>query len=195
MSDAPDFRISTRGEPDSAIPRFYVEALQNKAASDAKGSPVFYEREMVEILIPGDRNSVPHAIVKDEHKQRWPAHYDAFKRGLETPVDGTPLEMWPGCPRPQVEELKFAHIRTVEQVAALSDIQLNKTVSIGGFALRAAAVRYLELAAGSAPMEKLAAENAEKDAKIATLEAQHADLLKRVDAMAAQAANGPAPTT
>lgn len=189
MSDAPEFRVSNRDERDSAIPRFYVETLQNQAASNERGQPVFYEREMVEILIPGDRNSVHHAIVGAQHRQRWPTQYAAFKAGLEAPLEGTPLEMWPGIPRPQVEELKFAHIRTVEQLAELSDASLSKVISIGGFSLRDKAKRFLELAAGQAPMEKLAAENAEKDAKIATMETQMADLLKRVDAMAAQAAN------
>lgn len=188
FSDTPDF-IPSADKSDTAIPRFYTKPVQNNFKSEQEGRPVFEDRDFVEILVPGDRKTVSDGFVRDEHKRRWPRHYAAFKAQSEIPLDGTPVEQWASITRSQAEELKFAHVRTVEQLAALPDDALNKTMSMGGYALREKAQRHLEALAGSAPMEKLAAENAAKDAKIAAMDAQMKDLLARVDAMTAAKAN------
>lgn len=183
MSDAPDFMTTNNNQRDTAIPRFYIEPQRNNARSEADGVPRFDDVEFVEILIPGDRNSVAVQVVREEHRQRWPAAYAAFKANSEAPTDGTPLTELPGMTRSQAEELAFQHVRTIEVLASLSDDQASKAVSMGGFALRDRAKRYLDSTAGDAAAEKLAAENREKDAKIEALEAQMADLVKRIEAM------------
>lgn len=193
MSDAPDFTPNTR-ERDTSIPRFYMEPFKNEAKSAAMGQPVFEEREMVEILIPGDRLTVVSRIVGEEQRRRWPEHYKAFKAGLEAPLDGTPVEQLPGITAARVEELRFAHVRSIETLANLTDAQLAKAVSMGGQTLREQAKRWLEAAAGAAPAEKLAAENAELKATIDQLQKTTADLASRLDAMSAQKANSPDPS-
>lgn len=194
FTDAPEFDSNAR-DKDGAIPRFYMEPFQNNAKTAEMGQPVFEEREMVEILIPGDRRTVATRIVLEEHRRRWPRAYAAFRAGQEAPVEGIPLEEWPGISRGYVEELKFAHVRTVQQLAALPDEQLNKSVSMGGFSLREKARRYLEQLGGQAPTEKLAAENAELKGTISTMKGQMDDLVKRLDAMSAHQASVPPPTT
>src|SRR4051812_39375598 len=135
MTDAaPAFVTDIKG--DGARPRFYMKPIKNNFQSDLKGTPVFEDREFVEILVPGDRKTVWEGFVSAEHKGRWPREYAAFKAGQEVSVDGFALEEWPAITRSQVEELRFAHVRTVEQLATLPDDALNKTISMGGFSLR-----------------------------------------------------------
>ena len=187
MDNSPDFDANARNR-DGAIPRFYMEPYKHEFESAQKGQPVYKEREMVEILIPGDRRTTVTRIVTDEHRQRWPRLYESFRKGQDAPSEGMPLEEWPAISRGQVEELRFANVRTVEQLAGLPDDHLNRALSMGGFGLREKARNYLATLAGEAPMEKLRAENEAKDAMIATMQAQLADLKARMDGMAARAA-------
>jgi hypothetical protein len=181
MSETPDFMVTPKGgAPDTARPRFYVKAVQNNFKSERDGKPVFEDQRYVEVHIPGDRKTVVDRPVKPEDRERWPREYAAFEAGLETPLEGLPLEEWAGITRSQVEELRFAHVRTVEQLAALPDDALNRSVSMGGFKLREAAIRHLAQAAEAAPMERLAAESAEKDAKMALMQDQMNALQEQV---------------
>lgn len=191
MSDAPDFHVPNRDQRDGARPRFYVEAVQNNFRTAQEGKPCFDEREMVHILVPGDRLTEHTSIVKEEHRRRWPEAYAAFKAGLEDPTTGTPLTQWPGVSVGQIEELRYAKVRTVEELAGLSDAAVAKTLPMGGMSLRDKAKRWIEAAEGAAPMEKLAAENVAKDARIAELEATVKDLGDKFNAMLAQRAIDP----
>lgn len=188
MSETPDFYTAGRDERDSAVPRFFMEAVQNKAKSAAEGRAVFDEREMVEVIIPGDRKTVSVRYVSDEHRNRWPRQYQAFKAGQEAPVSGTPIREWPFINRAQAEELAYAHVLTVEQLAGLTDDLLLKAVPRGGYELRSAAQRFLDAAKSAAPSEQLAAELAERDATIAAMKELDAAKSARLDALEAQMA-------
>lgn len=181
----PDFDAGA-DKNDNARPRFYSKPVKNNFRSETEGRPVFEDKEFVEILVPGDRKTVVDTLVKEEHKRRWPREYAAFKAGQEVPVEGTPLEEWPQISRSQVEELKFAHIRTVEQLASLPDDALNRSVSMGGFALREKAQRHLEALKGSSQTEAQAAEIAHQREIIADQKRQYEALLERVAALEAQ---------
>lgn len=184
MSDAPDFFMPSRqGERDTAVPRFYTEAVHNLRRSEEDGAPRFDDTEYVEILVPGDRKTTSVQMVNAGHKQRWPREYAAFKDGKEPLTTGTPIRELPGITRSQAEELAYQHIHSIESLSSLSDDQAVKSVSMGGFALRDRAKRWLDTTAADVVQEKLAAENREKDTKIAALEAQMADLIKRMNEM------------
>lgn len=176
MDGTPDFSTSGN-DRDTAIPRFFLQPVQNQFLSDKEGRPIFEDKEYIEIRVPGDRKTEWIGSVKEEHRQRFPRHYAAFKLQQEVPLDGTPISEWAAVTRSQTEELAFAHIKTIEQLAALSDDGLAKSVSMGGFTLREKAQRYLEQAKGNAPMEALAAEAAAQRETIAVLEQQIADLV------------------
>lgn len=168
MSELPAFRVPGQ-EPDITMPRFYMRPVQNAFRSKQEGRPIFDDVEYVEILIPGQKSTVDERV-KDEHRDRWPRQYEAFKAGQEAAQDGWALEEWPGLTRSQVEELKFFHVRTVETLAALDDGALAKVFPMGGFAIREKAQRDLAAAAGSAPTDALAAENAQLREKMAVME-------------------------
>jgi hypothetical protein len=159
--------------------RFYMRPMKSEAKSIEAGRPVFEDVEFVEIFTPGDKLNVIDRPVRPVDKQNHPSLYAAFKAG-NTDVDvGTPLKEWPGITRGQAEELAFFRVRTVEQLAAVSD---NNAATMGPIlALRQKARDYLERAAGSAPLEKVRAELASRDNEIEVMRRQ---LKEQADAIA-----------
>lgn len=157
------------GDKDTIIPRFYLKPVKDNFRSEQEGREIWNDVEYVEQIIPGDKHCVVDERVKDAHRERWPRQYDAFKKSQEVPVEGTPLEEWAGMSASQVLELKSCHIRTVEQLAELSDTQLAKSVPMGGTALRERAKKYVS-------------QESDADRKIEALQAQVAALLAAAEA-------------
>lgn len=155
----------------TVFPRFYIEAVQHSAKSEAAGRPIFEDREYVEIRIAGDNKSVVVRKVSEEDKQRWPTAYAAFKNGLEAPVEGTPLHHWPALSVSQVAELRALNINTVEALAALSDTGISK-IGFNGRVMVAKAKAFLDTAKGTADAQKMAAENEALRADIEMLKEQ-----------------------
>jgi hypothetical protein len=162
------------GPAGGVYPRFFIEPVQDELASAQQGRPIFRQEERVEIVIPGDPTKCPVHRVTDEHRNRWQQQYDAFKKGMETPVEGTPLEEWPALNRAQVAELRGIGILTVEQVAGLSDTATQRVMGLAG--LRTRALAYLDDASAIALTEKLSAENDALQLEISTLKRQVEEL-------------------
>lgn len=118
------------------IPRFYTHTV---SAGDGK----FIDEELVELLVPGDAKSAPHLLVDERVKRRFPAQYKAWKEGREVAQEGTPLEILLGQTA-LLHTLKASHIHTVEQLAGLTDGQLN-AIPMGGRELRERAKRMLDV--------------------------------------------------
>ena len=68
-------------------------------------------------------------------------------------VEGTPIEEWPILNRAQVDELRYMNIRTVEQLANVSDTNAQGMMGIN--MLRQKAQTYLENAKDAALTERL----------------------------------------
>lgn len=146
-----------------AIPQFFTEAVKLEWKSRQEGRPIFEDREFVRIIIPGDRRSMAVEPVGEAHKARWPREYEAFRAGREAPVEGTPLSEWPvSLMSPaRVQELAWFNLRTVEQLAAVNDAQLQN-LGLGSRELRERARTWLEVAEkGAGPIERLISRNEE----------------------------------
>jgi len=181
-----DFNLDARKSP--AVPQFFTESIKHEYRSQQEGRPIFIEREMVRIIIPGDRRSMAVEIVGEEHKARWPAAYAAFRQGLEAPLEGTPLREWPHplMTSGRAEELAFFNIKTVQQMAAVNDAQLQN-LGMGTRELREAAKVWLEVAQkGSAPIARLMAENDRLTAEVTRLTAQLTQANAETNALRAQ---------
>jgi hypothetical protein len=179
-----------------AIPQFFTEAVKLEWKSRQEGRPIFEDREFVRIIIPGDRRSMAVEPVNEGHQQRWPREYEAFRAGKEAPLEGTPLSEWPvSMMSPaRVQELAYFNLRTVEQLAAVNDAQLQN-LGMGSRELRERARTWLEVAAkGAGPIERLIARNEEltreTDRLLRELKAANAELsaLKSKEAVHADAA-------
>lgn len=164
------------------IPRFYTAAVENKAASKSAGRKIFREMEMVDILIVGDSKSMVTHRVTPEIADRYPREYDAFKRNVEIAAEGTPLQEWPRATKSMVAEFGALNIRTVEDLAGLSDAQVQK-LGTGGLTFREQAKAYLAQAAGAAPAERLAAENEELKARMQRMDETIAALAEKVESV------------
>jgi hypothetical protein len=180
MSNGLDFStLGQRGgqERDNCIPRFYTEAVKNNFRSLNEGRAVFEDREMVEIIIAGDSKSVVNEIVTDNHRQRWAREYNLFKDGKEAVAEGTPVEEWAAISKSQAMELRSCHVRTVEQLANLSDNLLSRAVPMGGHALRERAKAFLSQAGDGAELAQALATVAEQQAQISALKKQVEDVV------------------
>jgi hypothetical protein len=155
---------------DRTFAQFYTRSVQDAKASLEAGRPIFSDKAYVKIMVPGDKDNIVDRPVRDGDKLRWPRQWAAYEAKSEQPVEGTPLVEWPGLTRSQVEELAFFGIKTVEDLAAVSDSQAQKFMGIQK--LKARAKAYLAEADKQAPFEMMREENELLKNRIAALEAQ-----------------------
>jgi len=159
--------------------RFEMYPRKNEAKSLEAGHPVYDEHEYVYIQAPGDKETINHRPVRDLDRQRFARQYAAFKLGQKEAVSGLPLSEWPSMTRSRSKEYEFFGVRTVEQLANISDANCQ---GIQGSVMdRQRALDFLEQAKHNAPAEKMRAELADRDNKIAVLERQMAELMRAME--------------
>ena len=155
---------------------FHVLPIFNAFKSAEAGRPIYEDEEYIRIIVPGDSKTTVDCPADATFKARFPKQYEHFKKGLEQSVTGTPLEMWPQMTVSMVAEFKAVNIRTVEQLAELSDSNAQKFM--GSNMWRQKAHAFLEAAAGEAENNKMAAELEKRDVEIQALKTQMEQLLK-----------------
>jgi hypothetical protein len=155
-------------------PKFFMEAVQDEVATAQQGRPIFRMEERYELFIAGNPFTVPAGRITDEQRQRWPREYEAFKRGEEAPIEGTPLEEWPAVNKANVKELKYLEIHTIEDLATLSDLGTQRGTGLMG--LRTMARAYLDDANKMALTQELTKENDTLKSQVAALENQVKEL-------------------
>lgn len=177
-----DFAHSGQREADkSLLVKFFIKAKEDKAASIKEGRPIFKDREHIDIKIPGNRNSGACRPATPADIQRFPEHYAAFKQRTDNDVDvGTPLIEWPVISRSFAEELAFFHVKTVEQLATMADIQVGKFM--GGFDFRAKARLWLERVNKEKPLMEM-------DARMAKMEEENASLKESLSVLVKEMEN------
>lgn len=126
----------------SLLVRFFKKNVENKLESEAQGRPVFKEKVYIEIRVAGKRDPQACRPVTHADKQRFPQHWEAYEKRTEPPTEGMPLMEWALVSRSQAEELAFLNIKTVEQLASVTDTNLQSFR--GGYALRERAQKWLE---------------------------------------------------
>lgn len=116
--------------------------------------------------------------------------YEAWKKGQEDPVDGTPLAAWPGVTRGQVDQLRLLNIRSVEDVAKMTDDDCGR-FGMGARAVRDKARAFVKAKEGQSV---IADAMAQKDEQIATLTASLAELTETVKGLTANMPKGSKPS-
>lgn len=118
-------------------------------------------------------------------------YYEQWKNGQAIPENGTPLGAWAGVSQSQAEVLKGSGIRTVEELAELTDGVLRRINLPGMRALVDQAKRFVDTKDAGRFETKLA----EKDQQIADLQAKLENLAEmmaqRLDAADAEPRRGP----
>lgn len=155
---------------------FHLEPVQDEAETAKQGRPIYRDVEFCQIRILGDKSNIIDRIATVQDKQRFPQEYALFRSGDTEQLVGTPLKEWPGVTKGKIKELAHFDIKTVEQLAEVSDGGLAQ---MGPFrALRDAAKDWVAAAKKQAPttqlraeMKDMAKENAAMKEEIAELRA------------------------
>ena len=137
-----DPRVNEKGD-DSLLVKFEIKPLQDFTATEQEGRPIFRDVEYISIRVPGSNDEVSRPATQMD-KQRFPRHYAAFKQRVsdEEYHEGTLISEWPLVTRAQVEELAFLGVKTVEQLAGMTDH--NTQGAVGLITLKQKAIDWLE---------------------------------------------------
>jgi hypothetical protein len=146
--------------------RFYYAPVKNEEASAAEGRPVFVDKEFIEIIAAGNSTNIVGRKATDMDKRRFSKEYSLFKSGDDEQMVGTPLTEVPWITRSQVEELMYRKIRTLENLAELSDGMINAP---GMYELKRKAEAWLKKASEAAPFTAMQAEMEALRAELAAL--------------------------
>ncbi len=165
---------------------FFTDTILDELATQTEGRQIFKDIDRIRYYFPGNPNNRPVFAANAEEQQKWPKEYAAFKAKSEVAVDGIPIEQWPLLTKSQVLELKALGFRTVEQVAGMNDLAVQR-INPGGLRLKNNAAAYLDDAAAGALLAKTTADNdrlnqrlAEQDKKLAEQGALINDLHTRL---------------
>ena len=144
------------------------------------GLPKYRTVELVDLLVPGDKNNVPTKRVTPEVKQRFAREYALWKaQGSASDAqigDGLPLNQWPQIPKELAAGLAHANVFTVQQLANLSDTQCQIRGTIGLRKYRDMAAAFINASSAAAPIAELTKKNE-------TLEKQMALMTKQMEQM------------
>ena len=163
--------------------RFYMEEVEDEEASKTEGRPIFKSVEMVEIRVPGDKD-MRRGRVKNTHpdpRKRFPEAYAKFKAGELAQVNGQLLRAWGRLMPHRVREYEAVGVLTVEQLAALSDV--NAQGFPGAIADRQKARDFLDEAKGQAPIAQARAENEKLRAELESLKSIISQQGQKIEAM------------
>jgi hypothetical protein len=164
--------MATR-EDAGLLVRFFINREKNEAQSTITGREVLDEVECISIRVPGSRDELV-TMVTDEHRTRFKDEYRAFKRDQDAPISGTPLDQWPAASTDFINEMRVYGIRTVEQLAGLSDGVAM--INPGWTTMRSKAQVFLETAAESGKAAAVVAENETLKAELDEMKATIARL-------------------
>jgi|694.fasta_scaffold12049_9 hypothetical protein len=148
--------------------RFALQRSMNEYRTQAEGRPIYDEEEIVFIRVKGSKDEVSH-LVTDEIRREYKDLYDRWKTNQAAPLTGTPLDEWPKASVSFIDEMRLYGVRTVEELAGLNDGQVSQNP--GWMTFRSQAQAWLEAAADSAAVTRLAAQNEALLQRIAALEA------------------------
>lgn len=146
---------------------FFKHPRKDEKKTLAEGRPMYNDEDYVRIMVPGDKDSIVIRPARDMDKERFAKQFAAYQAGEGESHQGTPLKAWPMVTRGQVEELKFFGVHTVEALAELADIHVQKFMGVG--TLKDQAKAFIQNAKEAAPLVQLNAAVEAKDNEIAAL--------------------------
>lgn len=121
----------------------------------------------------------PAVIMAHEKADIVGKAYNAWKTGRELPISGTPLAAWNGVTPEQAEVMIRAGIRSVEEVAALTDATSSRL----GLPNRNALIQLAKNFLDAKEQSRLASRLSEKDEKIDMLASENEDAKAQMAAM------------
>jgi hypothetical protein len=143
--DVNDF-VQDDDDTKGLVAQFYTQAVKDEVASLEAGRPIFKDVEFVKIHAIGNTFTVLQYEVDEYQRRRFAKQYANFKRHGEGAIVGTPLSEIPWIGKSQAEEYRYLGIRSIEDLANVSD---SVCTGISGlFSLKARAIAWVEEAKG-----------------------------------------------
>lgn len=177
---------------------FYETPVRAVKKEDGKADThVYYKGVMCRIEAPAMKNQVSEIMVElyDEkgvllRKKIWEYHegnpiyfvdrfkeqYKSWKERNGSTEIGTPLETWAKLDIALISHFKSEGIRSLEQLASVSDTNLH-VLGINARAWRDGAIKHLEAIAQAAPFDEIKADNDRLREQLEAMQKQMADLM------------------
>lgn len=171
--------------------KFYVEFMLHpkvdRAATEEEGKTIYKDVEMCKITMPGGNNVVEKKVTSQlleewKHGNRNTGKppalfalnaYEAWKDGLDAPVEGTDLKNWAAITPAEFKQCQSANIRTVEHLAEAS-AEAQKRLGMGGLKLIRKAQAYVETSNNGVDVERIAKLEQQLDSLMKQLEKKDA---------------------
>jgi len=169
--------------------KFFVHARLHPSKTAEAQRPIYEDTVYISIMQPGNKDSIVIRPATEMDKARFAEHwrkYQARQGDDDELLEGTPLKDWAGCTRAQCEELRYFNVRTVEQLAAMSDSNGQNIMGIN--MLKQKAVKYIEASKDSATADALAAANKRIDELMAMMSGKPEDVPRETPDEAPKAA-------
>lgn len=160
--------------------RIYDHPVRNEKKSLDAGYPVYDDVPHVDVRIIGDNTFRRFAPISEEEKRQYHRHWKAFLENRKSEgIVGQVLEEWPPLSRGMVETYKHFGIRTVEQLASLTDANLPNIPQ--GRIYRDKAKSWIESAKAAAPLGKMEAEIRAMRDEMAAMKRERDEAMKALD--------------
>lgn len=174
--DAQNGGIVEFGDDSRLFVEFSSRAVPDETASREAGRPISRQMDYIRIRQPGERDEIMRPA-HDMDRRRFARHWQAYQDGRQALPSGTPLAtLFPTNPE-IIENLKHDKVFVVEQLAGLSDTQIQN-IGMGARAWQQKAAEFLMLADNGKgfhvlqqQIEQLSADRAADKERIAALEA------------------------
>lgn len=150
---------------DGVFATFYDDALKNEFKSKKVGYAVFDDVLMIKIQVPNQIDCVPRPA-QEKDKERFPKSWNAYVTGKEEVEEGFPLAQWPQMTAGELKVCQANQIKTVEQLAEVSDATIHR-LGQGGVGMKQRAIKFLK---SLGETDALRARVKELESKIAALE-------------------------
>lgn len=183
-----------------AYVRFERRPIEDRAASEAKGShvskdvdfavvtPVGTKDEIIKLVsdwMPDLKQKVKEGRLPAQHEEFYVRSYEAWKKNEELPVEGTAIKGWQVISPAQQANILAANVRTVEDLAQASGEALGR-IGMGGIELKQKAEAWLKASKDVGVVVQanaaLTARCANLEAQVKSLEARNAALVEQVKA-------------
>lgn len=138
---------------------FSQVAKEDRTASIEAGYKQYVDSEIVTITPMGDNKTQVikqvsewlshlkerhhHKMVSDNYLRFCEQSYKAWKENRAAPINGTPIDQWPQASPAEIEVIRNANIRSIEDLANCNDEALGE-IGMGARSLKHKAQLYLE---------------------------------------------------
>lgn len=178
--------------------QFEQRDVEDKAASAREGkyvgrdvdyviiTPAYGKDDVhktVDVWIQDMKEKANTGKISFEDQAYYLSRYDAWKKGLEMPIDGSPIKGWGVLSPAQQKSLISVGVLTVEDLAAINDEGIRR-IGMGGVELRRKANAWLSQLQDKGPLtQKIAAVQSENDTlkiQVNTMQAQMQQLMAQM---------------